>query len=96
GLQGKDIANILAVSPATVSRWLKGSATPALDTQTLIAHLRYVVDRLSDFYTPEEARLWLYARHQLLDHQRAIDLIREDRMPEVLEVIERLNAGVFL
>ena len=40
GLQGKDIANIVSVSPATVSRWLSGKATPDLRTQTVIAELR--------------------------------------------------------
>jgi len=96
GLQGKDIANIVDVSPATVSRWSKGSVTPSLHTQTVIADLRYVVDRLSDFYTPAETRLWLHARHQLLNGERAIDLINADRTEEVLAVIERLDAGAFI
>src|SRR5436190_9577448 len=52
GLQGKDIANIVAVSPATVSRWSSGKATPDLRTQTVIAELRYVVDRLGDSMRP--------------------------------------------
>lgn len=96
GLQGKDIANIVDVSPATVSRWSRGSGTPSLHTQTVIADLRYVVDRLSDFYTPDEARLWLHSRHPLLGNERAIDLINADRTEEVLAVIERLDAGAFL
>jgi uncharacterized protein (DUF2384 family) len=96
GLQGKDIANIVDVSTATVSRWLRGGGTPGLHTQTVIADLRYVVDRLSDFYSAEEARLWLHARHPLLGNERAIDLINADRTEEVLAVIERLDAGAFL
>lgn len=96
GLQGKDIANIVDVSPATISRWSQGKGTPALRTQTVIADLRYVVDRLSDFYTPDEARLWLHARHALLNGERAIDLINDDRTEEVLAVIERLDAGAYL
>lgn len=40
GLQGKDIANIVAVSPATVSRWYSGKASPDLKTQSLMAELR--------------------------------------------------------
>jgi transcriptional regulator with XRE-family HTH domain len=76
-LQGKDIANIVGVSPATVSRWSSGKATPNLRTQTVIAELRYVVDRLNDFYTPDETRIWVAhgspdaqgrARHR--SHQR--------------------------
>ncbi len=95
GLQGKDIANIVAVSPATVSRWSSGKATPDLKTQTVIAELRYVVDRLSDFYTPEETRLWLHARHPMLGNARAIDLINSGRTEEVLAVIEALDSGAY-
>ena len=93
--QGKDIANIVAVSPATVSRWTGGKATPDLKTQTMIAGLRYVVDRLGDFYTPEETRLWLHASHPMLGGERAIDLIRDGRTEEVLSVIESLDAGAY-
>jgi len=96
GLQGKDIANIVRVSPATVSRWANGTSTPTIDMQTVMSDLRYVVDRLSDFYTADETRLWLNARHPLLDNQRAIDLIYADRTKEVLAVIDRLEADVYI
>lgn len=96
GLQGKDIANIVDVSTATVSRWSNGKGSPSLRTQTVIADLRYVVDRLSDFYTADEARLWLHSRHPLLGGERAIDLINAGRTEEVLTVIERLDAGAYL
>lgn len=95
-LKSADIANIVHVSPPTVSRWSHGKGTPPLRTQTIMADLRYVVDRLSDFYTPEETRLWLHAKHPLLDNERAIDLIHEGRTEEVLAVIERLDAGAYL
>ena len=95
GLQGKDIANIVSVSPATVSRWSSGKATPDLKTQTVIAELRYVVDRLADFYTPDEARLWLHAKHPMLDNERAIDLINTGRTQGVLAVIEALDTGAY-
>ena len=95
GLQGKDIANIVAVSPATVSRWSKGKASPDLKTQTVIAELRYVVDRLSDFYTSEETRLWLHTPHPMLGGERAIDLINRGRTEEVLGVIEALDTGAY-
>lgn len=95
GLQGKDIANIVAVSPATVSRWSNGKATPDLRTQTVIAELRYVVDRLADFYTADETRLWLHAKHPMLKGERAIDLINIGRTEEVLAVIEALDAGAY-
>ena len=96
GLKGTDIANIVGVSTPTVSRWANEKGSPPLETQTVLAELRYVVDRLSDFYTPDEARLWLHSKHALLDHRRAIELIREGRTQDVLAAIERMDAGAFL
>jgi transcriptional regulator with XRE-family HTH domain len=96
GLKGTDVANVAGVSPATVSRWSNGRAAPHPRTQRLISDLRYVVDRLSEIYTAEETREWLYARNQLLDGARAIDLIHDDRTEDVLAVIERLDAGAYL
>jgi hypothetical protein len=95
GLKGMDVANIATVSPATVSRWTAGKAFPHPKTQLLISDLRYVVDRLAEFYSPEETRLWLYARHRLLNGERPIDLIHAGRADEVLAVIESLDAGAY-
>lgn len=95
GLQGKDIANIVSVSPATVSRWSSGKATPDLKTQTVFAELRYVVDRLAEFYTSDETRLWLHTPHPMLNGERAIDLINAGRTEEVLAVIESLESGAY-
>jgi hypothetical protein len=95
GLKGMDVANIAADSPATVSRWTAGKAFPHPKTQLIISDLRYVVDRLVEFYSPEETRLWLYSKHQLLDGERPIDLIHENRADEVLTVIESLSEGTY-
>jgi transcriptional regulator with XRE-family HTH domain len=95
GLKGLDVANVASVSPATVSRWTAGSAFPHPKTQLVISDLRYVVDRLADFYSPDETRIWLYARHRLLEGNRAIDLIHAGRTDEVLGVIESLDEGTF-
>lgn len=95
GLKGIDVANIAAVSPATVSRWTSGASLPHPKTQLLISDLRYVVDRLSELYNPEETRVWLYARHRLLNGERAIDLIHGGRADEVLTIIESLDEGSY-
>ena len=95
GLRGADVANIAAVSPATVSRWTSGKALPHPKTQLVISDLRYVIDRLAEFYTPEEARLWLYSRHRLLEGKRPIDLIQVGRAEDVLGVIESLDQGTY-
>ncbi len=95
GLQGKDIANMMDVSPATVSRWSSGKAVPDLKTQTRMAELRYVVDRLAEFYSADEARLWLHAPHPMLDGARAIDRINAGRTEDVLAAIESLESGAY-
>ncbi len=95
GLRGADVANIAAVSPATVSRWTSGKALPHPKTQLVISDLRYVIDRLAEFYSPEETRMWLYSRHRLLDGKRPIDLIQTGQAEEVLGVIESLDQGTY-
>ena len=95
GLKGSDLANITAVSQATVSRWASGKASPHPKTQLEISDLRYVVDRLAEFYTPQETRIWLYAKHPLLNGARAIDLIHIGEADRVLEVIESLSNGTY-
>jgi transcriptional regulator with XRE-family HTH domain len=96
GLDGADVANIVSVSPVTVSRWSRGEATPDLKTQTIIAQLRYIGDRLAEFYTPDETHVWLHAKHPMLGNARAIDLIASNRTEEVLAVIEALDSGAYV
>lgn len=95
GLRGTDIANAASVSPATVSRWSQGKLTPHAKIELLISDLRYIVDRLSEFYTADETRVWLYSRHRLLRDERAIDLIHRGNADQVLELISSLDEGSY-
>ncbi len=95
GLKGSDLANIVDVSQATVSRWAAGKASPHPKTQLVMSDLRYVVDRLAEFYTPDETRIWLYAKHPLMEGARAIDLIHAGGADRVLAVIETLADGTY-
>jgi len=96
GLNGVDVANVTDVSKATVSRWTNGKSAPHPKTQLLLSDLRYVVDRLAEFYTVDETRVWLYARNDLLNGERAMDLIHEERTVEVLDAIERLGSLTYI
>ena len=96
GLKNIDLANIIGVSPPTVHRWSKGQGSPTIEKQQIIAELRWVAERLSDFYEPDEARLWLQTGHPQLNGEKPYDLINESRTAEVLEVIDRLESGVYL
>ncbi len=91
-----DVANILGTTPATVSRWSNGKASPQRSKELLLVELEYIVDRLQDFYTPEEARLWLFSRHRLLNDRRPAELIQEGDIESVLSVIEKLGDLVYL
>ncbi len=96
GLKDADIANVAGVSKATVAQWSDGTRLPHPKTQLVLSHLRYVVDRLAEFHTREEIRVWLNARNELLDGRRAIDLIHDGRTDLVLEAIERLDNMAYL
>jgi hypothetical protein len=95
GLKETDVANIASVLPATVSHWIAGKALPDPQTQLVISDLRYVVDRLSEFYAPDETRLWLYSKHALLNGQRAVDLINHGDADKVLTAVESIDQASF-
>ena len=96
GLKGTDIANFTGVSKATVSRWCSGRKSPHPKTQLIMSDLSYVVMRLSEYYSQEEVRAWLYARHPQLEGRRAIDLIHDERTEDVLAILDRLDADAYL
>ncbi len=54
------------------------------------------MDQLSDFYEPEDARLWLFARQKLLNGEIPAELIRGGRSEEVIKVLDQLRDGVYL
>ena len=96
GLKGTDIANFTGVSKATVSRWSSGRKSPHPKTQLIMSDLSYVVMRLSEYYSQEEVRAWLYARHPQLEGRRAIDLIHDERTADVIAILDRLDADAYL
>ena len=96
GLKGTDIANFTGVSKATVSRWSSGRKSPHPKTQLIMSDLSYVVMRLSEYYSQEEVRAWLYARHPQLEGRRAIDLIHDERTEDVIAILDRLDADAYI
>jgi uncharacterized protein (DUF2384 family) len=95
-LRSADIANLLGTRPETVSRWNQGKAFPRSGTEQQWLELEYIVDQLSDFYEPQEARLWLFSRQKLLQGARPADLIQQGRTSEVIGVIDQLRDGVYV
>ena len=96
GMKSADIALILGARPETVSRWNKGRAFPQRGLEKLLLDLEYIVDQLSDFYEPTEARLWLHSRQKLLDGATPAQLIQAGRTEEVILIINQLRDGVYI
>lgn len=96
GMNITDVANVLGTTPATVSRWNSGKASPQRSKELLLVELEYIVERLLEFYSPEESRLWLFQRHRLLNGRKPADLIQEGDIEPVLAVIEQLSDLVYV
>jgi transcriptional regulator with XRE-family HTH domain len=96
GMKNIDVANVLGLRPEQVSRWRQGKAFPQPDAERTLLELEYIVDELSDFYDPQEARLWLFSRQKLLGGETPAELIQKGRMDEVRSMIAQLRDGVFV
>lgn len=95
GLKNTDVANLLDTRPETVSRWNQGKAHPHASTEKALLELEYIVDQLSDFYTPDQARQFVFARQRLLDGRSPAELIRQGSIDEVLLLVNQLRDGVY-
>ena len=96
GFKGTDIANFVDVSKATVSRWTHSTRVPHPKTQMVLSDLHYVVMRLQEYYSANEIRNWLYARHPQLEGERAIDLVSQNRSEQVLGILDRLDDDAYI
>ena len=94
-MRSVDVANVVGARPETVSRWNQGKAFPRPDAQKLLLELEYIVDQLSDFYEPRDARLWMFSRQKLLGGEIPAELIQKGRSAEVIAVIDQLREAVF-
>ena len=91
-----DVANILGTRPETVSRWNQGRAYPQASTEKTLLELEFIVDQLSDFYEPNDARLWIFSRQKLLNGMSPAELIREGKIDEVRYVVNQLRDAVHI
>ncbi len=96
GVRGREVAQLLDTTPETVSRWRGGKVEPQPDRLGRLLLLEWLVTELSEFYPPEEARLWLLSPHALLGGDRPADRIQQGKLDDVLAVIEQLKTGAFV
>ena len=96
GLSVAEIAACACVPEPTLSRWATDQESPDSQLQQNISELAEIVLRLSEYYTAEEIRAWLYARHPQLDGRRAIDSVLEGQSGDVVAVLDRLDAAAYI
>jgi transcriptional regulator with XRE-family HTH domain len=88
------LAELLGVSPAQVSRWLKGQGIDPLNADK-IDLLELVMSQLLRLYEPEAARAWLLGLNPQLRDRRPIDMIRMGKAEELLRAIRAERAESF-
>jgi transcriptional regulator with XRE-family HTH domain len=96
GIRQREVANLLDTTPQTVSRWQSGRVEPQPDRLQRLLTLEWLVGQLSEFYAPDEARLWLYSPHLLIGGERPADRIKKGDLDSVLAVIAQLHDGAFV
>lgn len=96
GIQSRDVAQLLDTTPQTISRWRTGKVSPQRQGLGRLLTLEWLIGELAEFYSPEEARLWLFAPHRLLGGERPADRIQNGHVDDVLALIAQLSDGAFV
>jgi transcriptional regulator with XRE-family HTH domain len=96
GIKSREVAQLLATTPQTISRWQSGQASPQPKSLERLLTLEWLADQLSQLYAPDEARLWLFSPNASLGGRRPADLIAEGRSDDVLRLIDQLQSGAYV
>ena len=96
GIRSREIAQLLDTTPQTVSRWQTGRSTPRPASLDRLLRLEWLAGQLAQVYPPGDARVWLFSPHRELSGDRPVDLITDDRIDEVLAIIDRLQSAAYI
>lgn len=96
GVRSREIAELLDTTPQTVSRWQQGRVDPQPAKLHQLLALEWLSTQLAEFYDPDNARLWLYSPHKLLDGRRPAELIAQGEIDSVLALIDQLRDGAYV
>lgn len=94
GVTQVDVAAVAQVSDRAVRGWRTGNIHP--DRYDRLAQLRDLVLLLSDSLTGRGVGQWLHAKNRLLDEQRPVDLLAQDRYGEVRGAAEAFIDGAYV
>lgn len=96
GITGRDVAQLLDTTPETVSRWTTGKIDPHRERLQRLLELEFFLTELSEFYSPEEAKLWLFSPHRLLGGETAAARIQNSKTADVFALLDQLRSGAYL
>lgn len=96
GIRGREVADLVGATPQTVSRWRQGRVDPQPSHLNRLLTLEWLASELAEFYDPGDARVWLFSRHRLLQGATPAERIQENRIEEVLALIEQLKTGAYV
>jgi transcriptional regulator with XRE-family HTH domain len=96
GIGLRDVAQLLDTKPETVSRWSTGRIDPDRDRLQRLLELEFFLTELSEFYAPEEARLWLFSPHESLGGDTAAGRIQAGRTQDVFALLDQLRSGAYI
>lgn len=96
GIAGSEVARLLNTTPQTVSRWQTGRGAPRPETLDRLLLLEWLIEQLSEFYSPQDAKLWLLAPHPLLGGESPATRIRAGKLDDALALIDQLRDGAYV
>ncbi|HEX3579912.1 MAG TPA: helix-turn-helix domain-containing protein [Thermoanaerobaculia bacterium] len=96
GITGRDVAQLLDTSPETVSRWTTGKVDPQRERLHRLLELEFFLTELSEFYSPDQAKLWLFSPHRLLGGETAAARIQSGKTEDVFALLEQLRSGAYV
>jgi transcriptional regulator with XRE-family HTH domain len=95
GVKSRELAQLLDTTPQSISRWQSGKGEPPAERLHRLLTLAWLAERLAEFYPPEEARLWLFSPHKLLNGDRPADRIQAGKLDDVLDLINQMKTGSY-
>ena len=88
------VADLAEVDRSRVSRWHEGEL-PTAENRDKILALFLIRERLQHVMTPTTAAKWLTGLNALLGNRRPVDLLRKNRIAEVLAALEQTQSSSY-
>lgn len=88
------VADLAEVDPSRITRW-RELELPTAENQDKILALYLIRERLHHIMPPTTAEKWLTGFNALLGNRRPVDLLRQNRIAEVLAAIEQTQSSSY-